>query len=156
MKKPKTTAIVRVDNPGYVALRPESDSNPRVIEAIVSLRDSSVVTMATHGVLDADQVAAAWRLRKAWEVLVGLRRPTHLFERIDGCGIARRSEREEEARGELRRCRELLGAHGFDLLVKVCAEGYHIRDLYPTRRERDTATDLLRIHLTSLAGLMRG
>lgn len=124
---------------------------------VVSLRESSIVTLASHGVLDADQVAAAWRFRKAWEVLADLRRPSRLFERVD-CAFRSeaRIECEDEARRELAHCRQLLGAHGFDLLVKVCAEGWHIRDLYSTRRERDTATDLLRIHLDSLVELTRG
>ena len=107
--------------------------------------------------LDADQVAAAWRFGKAWELFVRLRRPSQLSERIDGSRQPDvRFEREDEARRELKRCRDIVGEHGFDLLVKVCAEGYHIRDLYPTRRERDTMSDLRRIHLESIKEIEHG
>lgn len=151
------TAIMTVDNPEFVTGQPQDATNPRFVDAVVSLRESSIVTLARNGVLNADQVDAAWHFRKAWEDLSRLRQPSLLFEKIDGCGFPQelaRGEREEESRRLLTRCRILLGQHGFDLVTKICGEGYHIRDLYHSRRERDTATDLLRIHLTGLAAVI--
>jgi hypothetical protein len=119
---------------------------------VVSLRESSIITLASHGLLDADQVAAAMRFRAAWESYANLHRSGRMLERIDG-GRQITEPRGNEASRTLKRYRALLGAHGFDLLIRVCGEGHHIRDLYQTRRERDTATDVLRIHLSALAAL---
>ena len=123
---------------------------------VVELRESSIITLAAHGMLDADQVAAAWRFRKAWEEFASLDQPIYRFERIDHSGdeLARR-ERARAAHREMKRARKLLGQHGFALVARICGEGWHIRDLYATRRERDTAADLLRIHLDSLAAMWR-
>lgn len=122
----------------------------REVAPVVSLRESSIITLASHGLLDADQVAAAMRFRAAWEAYANLHRSGRSLERVDG-GRRVAEPRGNEASRMLKRYRALLGAHGFDLLIRVCGEGHHIRDLYQTRRERDTATDILRIHLSALA-----
>ena len=142
-----------VDNPYYSADHPESRDNPRVVEAVVNLREWSVASLAAHGVLDADQVAAAFRFRNAWETVQAARQASIGFsEWIDaGCPSIALSERRLAAAGTLRQCRRLLGAHGYELVSRICGEGFHIRDLYPTRRARDTATDMLKTHLTELA-----
>jgi hypothetical protein len=145
-----------VPNPYFSGSHPESDGNPRKIDVVVNLRESSIVSLAAHGVLDADQVTAGFRFRRRWEEISRIHHPAHLFERIDpGRAASMMLDREDEARRELTACRYLVGLHGFELLTKICGEGYHIRDLYPSRRERDTATDLLKIHLTAIAGLWR-
>jgi hypothetical protein len=148
-------ALTIVDNPYYSADHPESRDNPRQVEAVVNLREWSVASLAAHGVLDADQVAAAFRFRNAWETVKGARQASFGFsEWIDaGCRPPGLSERRLAAAGHLRQSRRLLGAHGYHLVSRICGEGFHVRDLYPTRRARDTATDLLRIHLTALAQL---
>lgn len=142
------------------AIRPVArlDEEQPEAEVVVGLRESSIVTLAAQRMLTADQVDAAWRFRRAWEDLADMRRPSRLFERVDYSRSFMSQawlEREDKARQEIDCCRQLLGAHGFDLIVKVCAEGHHIRDLYPTRRERDTAADILRVHLSSLADMWR-
>ena len=146
-------ALISVDNPYFSADHPESRDNPRVVEAIVNLREWSVASLAAHGVLDADQVAAAFRFRNAWEIAQGARQASFGFaEWIDTGGRpAVVSERCVAAVGHLRQCRRRLGVHGYDLVARVCGEGFHIRDLYPTRRQRDTASDVLKIHLSELA-----
>jgi hypothetical protein len=153
MKTP--TALVKVENPYFAADHPESQSNPKTVDAVVSLRDSSILTLAAHGHLDADQVEAAWRFKHAWETVESARRSSIGFEEWVDAGYmpAGLAERQLEAAEDLRECRKLLGAHGYMLVGRVCGEGWHIRDLYQTRRERDTATDMLRIHLSSLAAL---
>lgn len=146
----RARALIEADNPDL------SPGQPQRVAVVVNLRESSVVTLAASGVLSADQVAAAFRFRNEWETLASLRRPTALFERVDskGDGLAR-TERHNSAHQQLKRARLLLGEHGFMLLTKICGEGYHVRDLYAARRDRDTATDILRIHLSALAAMWR-
>ena len=124
---------------------------------VVGFRQSSVVTLAAHGVLDADQVAAAFRFRNAFELVVEAKRESIGFNEWQSPGTlpAPVAEARAVATQELRQARALLGSHGFSLVGKVCGEGFHIGGLYRTRRERDTMTDMLRIHLTSLAKLWR-
>jgi hypothetical protein len=120
---------------------------------VVALRESSIASLAAHGLLDADQVAAAMRFREAWEKLVACGHPGYLLERVDVVPHSTFAERADAAQRQLERCRNIAGVHGFRLLIKVCGEGYHIRDLYGSRRDRDTATDVLRIQLSAIARL---
>jgi hypothetical protein len=144
-----------VDNPYYSADHPESETNPRQIEAVVNLRESSVVTLAAHGILDADQVDAAFRFRRAWETVASARQSSIGFDEwIDAGRLpAGLAERQLQAAEDLRQCRKLLGAHGYMLVGRVCGEGWHLRDLYPKRGDRDAMTRMLYIHLSSLAAL---
>lgn len=120
---------------------------------VVSLRQSSVTTLFAHGLLDARQVEAAYRFRNLWEQLA-----QDMPRRIDPFTWHDRGHRQltepenvAEARKLVRQCRTLLGIRGFDLVSRICGDGYHLRDLFPTRRERDTNTDNLRAHLSDLA-----
>lgn len=125
---------------------------PGACAPVVALRENSIITLAQHGALDAAQVAAAWRFRRAYELLRDVRASE--LDEIRGqrrpSGIA---EKKIAAVNELKLAKRYLGAHGYSLLVTICGEGFHVRDVYRTRRERDTATDMLRIHLTGLASL---
>lgn len=123
---------------------------------IVSLRESSVTTLGRLGLLDGRQVDAAFRFRNLWQALDDdPRRHASPSERVGGKGMHRagKGERLVEARRTLRRVRPLLGVRGFDLVARICGDGYHIRDLFQSRRERDTATDNLRTHLSDLAAI---
>lgn len=126
-----------------VALRPAAE--------VLQIRESSISSLAAHGLLDVDQVAAAMRFRDAWQLVAIASRPHRDFERVDGHARSTRTEAETAARAILKQCRFAAGQYGFELLVKVCGEGFHVRDLYQSRRERDTATDLLRINLSNIA-----
>jgi hypothetical protein len=154
MKPARTTRLAKVDNPAFSTGKPESDANPRQVTAVVSLRESSIVSLAAHGVLDADQVAAAWRFRKAWEATRSIKPPALGFEeRVQSGRPAGLPEKQLRAAETLRSCRELLGEHGYELVARICGDGFHIRDIYKSRRQIDTATDILRIHLTALGRL---
>lgn len=146
-----------VVNPEFNNDRPEGIGNARYIDAVVSLRESSIITMAQHGVLTGDQVAAAWRFRKAFETLNQTKGATVDPDQLIRAtrAVSSLAERRLSAAFDLRLARRLLGAHGYNLVRLVCGEGFHIRDLFKTRRERDTATDLIRIHLDALASLWR-
>lgn len=129
---------------------------PHKVTPIVHLRESSISSLAAHGVIDADQVVAAFHFRSAWERYADLHNPRQFAERVDyQMSATRAAELRDTARKEMQRYRLLLGEHGFALVMKVCGEGYHIRDLYASRRERDTMTDILRIHLTAMAAIDR-
>lgn len=119
--------------------------------AVVGLRESSIVSLAAHGLLDANQVSAALHFRDDWAAIRAGSSPERLFERVDHSPGTAQGERIAAAKQRLKRCRAQVGAHGFQLLIKICGDGWHIRDLYSERRERDTATDMLRIHLSELA-----
>ena len=123
--------------------------------SVAPIRQSSVVTLAAHGVLNADQVAAAFRFRNSFEVVVEAKRRSIGFNewQSPGPAPADQVQLQQDATRDLQKARALLGSHGYMLVGKVCGEGYHLADLYRTRRERDTMSDMLRIHLTSLAKL---
>jgi hypothetical protein len=124
---------------------------------VTRLREWSVTTLAAHGGLDEAQIAAARRFCSSWETVQGQPLAAATFaERIDrDRNPPTYSDRRLKAAADLRHCRILLGEHGYALVGKVCGDGYHIRDLYPTRRERDFAADLLKVHLTALAAMWR-
>lgn len=124
---------------------------------VVSLRESSVMTLGRLGLLDGPQVDAAFRFRNLWQALDDdPRRHASPSERVGGKGQRKTAEGERvaAARRTLQRVRPLLGVRGFDLVARVCGDGYHIRDLCQSRRERDTATDNLRMHLSDLAAIL--
>ena len=155
MKRPAGTAITAVDNPYFSPAHPESRSNPRTVDAVVNLRENSIITLAAHGVIDEEQVAAALRFNKSWHTVQSPGPAAAGFGVFVDSGLPRTAfaERRLAAAADLRHCRILLGEHGYGLVGRICGDGWHIRDLYRTRRERDTAADLLRIHLTALAGM---
>lgn len=146
---------VAVDNPYYSADHPENQTNPRIVDAVVSLRQNSIISLAERKLIDADQVAAAWRFRKAWETVQSATDHSAGFgEWVDRtCRPSDVAEKRLAAAADLRVARRLLGAHGYDLVSRICGDGFHIRDIHQSRRARDTATDMLRIYLTSLARL---
>ena len=124
--------------------------------SVVGLRESSIVSLAAHGGLDIIQVGAAWHFRRLWEEANQIHhdRATYL-EKIDLVGHINETGRDHrpDALDELERCRVMLGVHGYRLVLQVCGCGYHIRDLYAARRDRDTAIDMLKLHLTMLGRL---
>jgi hypothetical protein len=121
----------------------------RTGSVVVSLREWSVKTLA----LSDEQRSAAERFCRSWETVHRVRtNATSFGERVDsGKRQSPFSERSLAAAQDLRHAKILLGEHGYALVGKVCGDGYHIRDLYRTRRERDTAADMLKVHLTALA-----
>lgn len=123
--------------------------------AVVSLRQSSVVELGERKLLNDTQVEAAFRFRNAWSALEPMPRAISPFDtRARGAPPLADVERAAEAKKMLRRCKALLGVRGFDLVSRVCGDGYHIRDLCNSRRERDTMTDLLRMHLSDVAAII--
>jgi len=118
---------------------------------LIPIRDSSIATLAAHGLLDAEQVSAALHFRDLWERYCNLSRPVMAFERIDASRSPDVLSAKAEAKKELAKIRGITGNYGFQLLSRICGDGYHIRDLYSGRRDRDTHTDLLKILLSQVA-----
>lgn len=142
---PRRITLARADTPTM--------DRPNGVE-VISLRESAVVAMARIGALDALQVEAAFRFRNLVQATHNEQgRAYHEF--IDGGEHVAPSERVTDAMKQLRRCRQLLGRHGFNLISSVCYEGFNLTDMYPGRRQRDTAADVLRVHLSELAEMFR-
>jgi hypothetical protein len=124
---------------------------------VLALRQSSVATLAAHGAIDASQVAAAFRFRNAFEIVVEAKRESIGFAEWQSPGPPppEIAEARAGAAQDLKHARHLLGAHGYALIGRVVGEGYHLADLFSLRRERDAMTWMLKIHLTSLARFWR-
>lgn len=168
MKKGKTMPAIearphldlrptKLDNPGYSRDHAEGKlGNVRVIDGMINVRESGIATLAAKGLLDMSQVAAADKFRQLWETMggAGAGAIDYTREHVDG-GPAREpiTERQTTAGKEINRARILIGKHGFELVTMIAGQRNSLHELYTTRRERDTAADMLRVYLTQLAGM---
>lgn len=116
---------VTVPNPYYSRAHPADATNPPTVPAVINIRESAVTTLATRGVLDAEQVAAANRFRALYEAMGGKGAGAVDYgrEHVDG-GKAREpiTERQLGAGQELARCRALLGVRLYGLVSAVAGE----------------------------------
>lgn len=147
--------VVQVDNPLFSKSHVEDKhGNIRKISAVMNVRESGIATLAAQKKLDMYQVAAADKVRKLWETMggAGAGAIDYSREHVDG-GPSRDpiTQRQVSAGKELARIRPLVGKHGFELVIMIAGNGQSLHDLYQTRRERDTAADMLRVYLTQLA-----
>lgn len=139
-------ALAIIVRHGALVVRPDGE--------VVSLRRSSVSELGDRKLLNATQVEAAFRFRNAWLALEPMQRAASPFERQRGQPTLAEAERIAGAKKKMRQCKALLGVRGFDLVSRICGDGYHIRDLQcRSRRERDTMTDMLRMHLSDMAAI---
>jgi hypothetical protein len=122
---------------------------------LVSFREDSITVLARLGMLDADQIEAAYRFRNALETVIEAKRDSIGFREWQSPGpqAAQISEQRAIARRELQEARNLLGAYLYALVGRCAGEGYSVRDLFHTRRERDSHYDMLKISLQQLAAL---
>ena len=120
-----------------------------------AVRADSISVLARTGALDADQIEAALRFRSAFQVVADAAGESIGFRewRSPGGQPAVVVERRQIAKDELQQARALLGAYLYALVGRVAGEGYSVRDLFTTRRERDTHHDMLKISLHQLGGL---
>ncbi|MDX1070471.1 hypothetical protein GOL32_18135 [Sinorhizobium medicae] len=149
----------KVPNPYFSRAHAADTSNPPTIPAMVNIRESAVTTLASRGVLDAAQVAAANRFRALFETMGGKGAGAMDYGReyVDG---GRRpdpiSERQMSAGRELARCRELLGARLYSLVSAVAGEGRSLHEVAgKEKRARLVAADALRWALDDLAAMWR-
>jgi hypothetical protein len=139
-----------VDNPYFAKSHPETSTNPRRVRAIVNVRESAIVMLATRGFLKQHQVHAATRFGNAWEIMAGMHRNS-LHEFVDAHQHPSISQSTIDAGRELQQCRTLLGHRSYGLVTAVCGEGKALPELYPVKRERLTAADILRMALDDMA-----
>ena len=144
---------IEVDNPFYSRDHEESQTNPKRISAVVTLRESTVATLASQGLIDSAQAQAANRFKRLWEIDQTVKYASPATERVSGGGSASFAEIQANARADLARAKVLLGVHGYRLVSMICGQGFAVRDMLETRRARDTAIDMLKIHLDQLAEL---
>lgn len=113
------------------------------------------MVLARRQLVDADQIAVAFRFRNAFLTVLDAKHESMGFREWQAPrGItATRAESQARAQEDLSAARELLGAYLYALLGRVCGEGYAVKDLFQVRRDCDTHTDLLRIGLTQLVRL---
>jgi len=122
---------------------------------VVGFREDSIRVMARMQQIDADQVAAAFRFRSAFMTVLDAKHESMGFREWQSPrGItAALAERRLTAQEDLDAARKLLGAYSYALMGRICGEGYSMRDLFNTRRKRDTHTDILHIALSQLGKL---
>ncbi|MDW9618322.1 hypothetical protein GOB49_13605 [Sinorhizobium meliloti] len=161
MSAPSKTKLrpVEVPNPYFSRAHPPGPTNPRRIPAVVNVRESAVTTLASRGVLDAAQVAAADRFRTLYEAIGGKGAGAIDYgrEHVDG-GKAREpiTERQITAGKELARCRALLGMRIYGLVSAVAGQGYALHEVVGNdKRARLTAADMLRMGLDDLAAMWK-
>lgn len=146
-KKHKAT----VDNPDW---RPDRDGErafPRKIEAEINVRESAVETLYARKFLGSAQKLAADKFRALWET-AGAKTGSldYSHDRVDGSKGDPLITRLQAAE-ELKRCRILLGARGYETVQAICGEGRALADLSPHKREKTTMADNLRADLDDLA-----
>lgn len=147
--------VTTVDNPLFSKSHVEDKhGNIRRISAVINIRESGIATLAAKGKLDAAQVCAADKVRQLWETMggAGAGAIDYSREHVDG-GPSREpiTQRQVSAGKEVARIRNLVGKHGFELVIMIAGRGLSLHEVYTTRRERDTAADMLRVYLTQLA-----
>ncbi|MDK1385111.1 hypothetical protein QN224_06785 [Sinorhizobium sp. 8-89] len=148
-----------VPNPYFSRAHPADAANPRTIPAMVNVRESAIVTLASRGQIDPAQLAAANRFRALFEAMGGKGAGAidYSREHVDG-GKAREpiTERQMNAGRELARCRDLLGARLYGLVSAVAGEGRSLHEVAgKEKRKRLVAADMLRMGLDDLAAMWR-
>lgn len=167
-KKPSTpkTAIesrmqiitVSVDNPYFSASHGESSTNARQIRAQFDARESYAGFLWSKGTIGNDQRKAADRVRHAYERMGGAGAPAMDYGReiVDGGQVAKTiTESHLAASATLRECLACLGPEGYDLVIKLAAEGHWPRELWRNNTEhyRRKKAETFRRCLTLLAEL---
>lgn len=111
--------------------------------------------MARLRQIDSDQVSAAFRFRNAFYIVLDAKHESMGFREWQAPRGNPPTIQQSRltAQGDLDSARKLLGAYLYALTGRICGEGYCVRDLFETRRERDTHSDIFRIALGQLGSL---
>lgn len=142
-----------VDNPYFQRGHPAGTTNPEKVQASINVRESAVETLYSRGFLGKAQKKAADRVRELWEATGGKTGSLdYTSDRVDG-GKGEPVVGRIQAAQELDRCRRLIGARGYDVLLSVCGEGKALTDMTPHKRSRLTMADNLRADLDDIAGM---
>lgn len=154
----RTLRAVTVDNPYYSRAHAGDATNPRVIPAIINIKESAITMLYSRGRLDDAQLAAATKFRALWETVCrGTRAIDYGREPVDGGRLADPiGERQMHAADQLRRVHPLLGEQGYWLVSRICGEGYSLGEVVrpgASKRAKLNAADDLRSCLDTLCGL---
>lgn len=159
-KKPvdphRSLRAVVVDNPFYSRAHAGTAGNPKQIDAVINLRESAIVMLASRRRIDAAQLAAANKFRALWESMGGKGASAIDYgrEHVDGGKSADPiTERQITAADELRRAWHALGPQRYAFVTRACCEGYALRELAHTKRGKLAAAKELRACLDRLAAL---
>jgi hypothetical protein len=127
--------------------------NRKTAKVAVNVRESAVETLFARRFLATSQKRAADHFREIWEAAGGKTASLdYTLDRVDG-GRGDPAVTRLRAAQELKRCRDLLGARGYEAVTRVCAEGRALAELTPHKRERLTMADNLRADLDDLASM---
>ncbi len=154
----RSLRAVTVENPFYSRAHSGDRTNPRVIPAIINIKESAITMLYSRGRLDDAQLAAASKFRALWEAVCrGTRAIDYGREPVDGGKRADPiSERQMHAADQLRRVRPLLGEQGYWLVSRICGEGYSLGEVVrpgSSKRAKLNAADDLRSCLDTLCEL---
>ncbi|MBC8718803.1 hypothetical protein [Ochrobactrum sp. Marseille-Q0166] len=154
--KPKEDIVfMDVDNPFYSRAHNASSTNPPKIRAALNAKESAISSMAARGHLSVAQIRAAKTFCSLWEAIggAGAKAIDYSRAKVDGGKNAQDiSDRQLQAGVELKKCSDLLGILGYELVVRTAGMGMTIEDIAgKERRRRDHATDSLRGCLDVLA-----
>jgi hypothetical protein len=147
-----------IENPMWSRAHDGKGANPRLIRGQVNTLESPVSYLASKGALTASQVAAADIFRKLFERVggAGARAIDYSRPHVDGGGTADPiNPNQLDAGLQLKRAHDALtasyGRYAWLLVMYICGEGKHIREMTETRRQHDTMLDGLRMYLDCLA-----
>lgn len=143
-----------VENPLYSRDHPESLGNPQYVAAFVNTGIDEVAFLYKRNAITLAQKLAGDRFGEEYRAMycVG---GSAFGEFVDTGRRAKQfGHRQAEAWSELQRCRQVLEKDGYYLVMRICGEGYRLRDLYPVPSlERTFWKEHLKRDLTKLAGM---
>ncbi|KAB2761727.1 hypothetical protein F9L00_12710 [Brucella anthropi] len=153
--EPKEDIVfLRVDNPEYSCAHTETSGNRRKVKLAHNARESAIITMAARGHLNVAQIRAAKSFCYFYERLGGAGAGSFDYSRelVDGGGARTTiSDSQIQAGQELKKCQELLGVVGYDLVSKIAGQGFTLDAICSDKRRKNYATDHLRDCLDVLA-----
>ena len=154
--KPKEDVVfIDVENPFYSRMHNVSKDNPRKVRAAINAKESAISSMAARGHLNVAQIRAAKTFCALWEAIggSGANAIDYTREQVDGGKNAQDiTDRQLHAGAELKKCSQILGVLGYELVVRTAGMGMTIDDIAgKERRRRDHAADSLRGCLEVLA-----
>lgn len=145
-----------VDNPYFAPEHREGRTNPKTIPGVINIHESAVETLYAKRLLNSAQKRAADKFRGYWETMGGKGASAIDYSKdvVDGGKSPQDiSDHQWQAGEELRRCFEKLKARDYDLVAKVCGQGFGLAEVGATKRQRHTAADNLRAALDDLADM---
>lgn len=159
MHRPHLEIVERdIENPMWSRVHDGDKTNPRLIRGQVNTLESPISYLASKGVLEPHQVAAADRFRKLFERVggAGARAIDYSNPKVDGGSVAdpinpNQLDAGLQLAAAFGALKDAHGLYGYRLVSYICGEGRHIRELTVTRRQHDTMLDGLRMYLDCLA-----